>query len=145
MLLQEGTSKGNEPSVKVLEIAQHQDRKADDLLPYLGNFAKFFRTLPKRPEDLILRTAYVPLNDIECFTKTIIDVPDTVQNVNRKKGRLFSIITRHILMLPKTLCSWPRTSFYLCASPGTTKTGTSTTTPVSIVSSSVNCKMLENS
>lgn len=86
MLLQDGTSKGNEPTVKVLEIAQNADRKADDLLPYIASFAKFFRTLPKSAKDLILKTAYIPLNDIECFTKTIIDVPESVQNLNRKKG-----------------------------------------------------------
>lgn len=87
MLLQDGTSKGNEPAVKVLEIAQNQDRKADDLLPYLGPFARFFRTLPKDAKDLRLKTAFVPLNDIECFSKTIIDVPESVQNLNRKKGQ----------------------------------------------------------
>jgi antiviral helicase SKI2 len=88
MLLQGGTSKGLEPSVKVMEIAQNPDRKADDLLPYLGSFAKFFRNLPKSPQDLILKTAYVPLNDIECLTKTIIDIPDQVQNLSRKKDIL---------------------------------------------------------
>ncbi|KAF1947736.1 antiviral helicase [Clathrospora elynae] len=88
MLMQDGISKGNEPTVKVLEVAQHQDRKPDDLLPYLGPFAKFFRKLPNNPKDLILKTAFVPLNDIECFTKTIIDIPDSVQNLNRKKDTL---------------------------------------------------------
>ncbi|CAO2647962.1 Nn.00g088840.m01.CDS01 [Neocucurbitaria sp. VM-36] len=88
MLLQDGTSKGNEPTVKVLEVAQHQERKADDLLPYLSPFAKYFRTLPKNPKDLILKTAFVPLNDIECFTKAIIDIPESVQNLNRKKDTL---------------------------------------------------------
>jgi antiviral helicase SKI2 len=88
MLMQDGTSRGNEPTIKVLEIAQNQDRKADDLLPYLGPFAKFFRNLPKSPKDLILKTAFVPLNDIECFTKTIIDIPESVQNLNRKKDTL---------------------------------------------------------
>lgn len=87
MLMQDGTSKGNEPTVKVLEVAQHHDRQPDDLLPYLGPFAKHFRKLPNSPKDLILKAAYVPLNDIECFTKTIIDVPDSVQNLNRKKGK----------------------------------------------------------
>ncbi|KAH7077868.1 NUC185 domain-containing protein [Paraphoma chrysanthemicola] len=88
MLMQDGTSKGLEPSIKVLEIAQNQDRRADDLLPYLSPFAKFFRNLPKSPKDLILRTALVPLSDIECFTKTIIDIPESVQNLNRKKDTL---------------------------------------------------------
>lgn len=85
--MQNGTSKGNEPTVKVLEIAQHQDRKPDDLLPYVGPLARFFRKLPNNPNDLILKTAFVPLNDIECFTKTIIDVPESVQNFSRKKGK----------------------------------------------------------
>ncbi|KAH9877250.1 hypothetical protein IAQ61_002614 [Plenodomus lingam] len=88
MLLREGTSKGNEPSVMVLEIAQHQDRKADDLLPYLGSFAKFFRRLPNKPEDLILKSELVLLSDIECFTKSLIDVPASVQNLSRKKHSL---------------------------------------------------------
>ena len=87
MLMQDGTSRGNEPTVKVLEVAQHEDRKPDDLLPYVANFAKFFRKLPNNPQDLILKTAFVPLNDIECFTKTTIDVPESVQNLNRKKGK----------------------------------------------------------
>jgi antiviral helicase SKI2 len=82
--MQDGTSKGNEPTVKVLEVAQHLDRKPDDLLPYIGPFASLFRKLPNNPKDLILKTAYVPLNDIECFTKTIIDVPESVQNLNKK-------------------------------------------------------------
>ncbi|CAN9256569.1 unnamed protein product [Alternaria alternata] len=84
MLMQDGTSKGNEPTVKVLEVAQHQDRKPDDLLPYVGPFAKWFRKLPNNPKDLILKAAYVPLNDIECFTKTIIDVPESIQNLGRR-------------------------------------------------------------
>jgi antiviral helicase SKI2 len=88
MLMQDGTSRGNEPTIKVLEIAQNVDRRADDLLPYLPPFAKFFRSLPKKPEDLILKTAFVPLNDIECFTKTTIDIPESVQNLNRKKDVL---------------------------------------------------------
>ncbi|KAH8732530.1 NUC185 domain-containing protein [Phaeosphaeriaceae sp. PMI808] len=88
MLMQDGTSKGPEPTIKVLEIAQNQDRKADDLFPYLGSFAKFFRNLPKSPKDLILKTSFVPLNDIECFTKTIIDIPESVQNLSRKKDTL---------------------------------------------------------
>ena len=87
MLLQDGPSKGNQPTVKVLEIAQNQDRKADDLLPYLSPFARFFRTLPNKAKDLILKTAFVPLNDIECFTRTDIDIPESVQNLTKMKGK----------------------------------------------------------
>jgi antiviral helicase SKI2 len=88
MLLRDGVSSGNEPTLKVLEIARNPDRRADDWLPYLSPFARFFRSLPKSPKDLILKTAYVPLNDIECFTKSIIAIPESVQDINRKKDAL---------------------------------------------------------
>lgn len=87
MLLQDSITKGNEALVKVLEIAQPPDRKADDLLPYLSLFVQFFRKLPTNPKDLLLKTSFVPLSDIECLTKTIIDIPETVQNLSKKKGK----------------------------------------------------------
>lgn len=107
MLLREGTSKGNEPSVMVLEVAQHQDRKADDLLPYLGAFAKFFRKLPNNPKDLILKSELVLLSDIECFTKSIIDIPQSVQNLSRKKGK-YIFVNWHDLANPRSRYSQAR-------------------------------------
>lgn len=86
MLTREGTSRGNEPTVQVLEIAANQQRKADDLLPYLSPFAKFFRALPKNPKDLILKRALISLNNIECLTQTVIDIPEGVENFFKKKG-----------------------------------------------------------
>jgi antiviral helicase SKI2 len=88
MLLQDGPSKGHEPTVKVLEIAQNLERKPDDLLPYVAELARLFRNLPTNPKDMILKTAYIPLNDVECFTKTTIDIPETVQNLTKKKDLL---------------------------------------------------------
>ncbi|ORY02930.1 NUC185 domain-domain-containing protein [Clohesyomyces aquaticus] len=88
MLLQEGTSKGNEPTVKVFEICQNNERKADDLLPFLPPFARYYRCLPKNENDWILKTGYIPLNDIECLTRTVIDIPEHVQNLNKRKEAL---------------------------------------------------------
>lgn len=87
MLLREGVSRGNEPTVQVLEICRHQERKEDDLLPYLPRFAKFFRRLPDGVKKMILKPALIPLNDIECITKTVIDVPSTVVNLNNRKRK----------------------------------------------------------
>lgn len=88
MLLREGTSRGNEPTVQVLEIAGNSARKVDDLLPYLSPYAKYYRPLPKEKKDLILRRALIPLSDIECFTATVIDIPDGVENLFRRKDAL---------------------------------------------------------
>jgi antiviral helicase SKI2 len=88
MLTREGTSRGNEPTVQVLEIAANPERKADDLLPYLSPFAKFYRPLPSKPKELILKRALIPLSDIECLTRTIIDIPEGVENLFKKKDAL---------------------------------------------------------
>ncbi|KAF2788967.1 antiviral helicase [Melanomma pulvis-pyrius CBS 109.77] len=85
MMLQDGASKGNEPAVQVLEICQNLQRKADDLLPYLSPFAEHFRPLPKDEKDFSLTWAFIPLNDIECFTKTVIDIPEAVRNLTKRK------------------------------------------------------------
>ncbi|KAF2644916.1 antiviral helicase [Massarina eburnea CBS 473.64] len=88
MLLREGVINGVEPSVQVLEIAANRQRKADDLLPYLPLFANFFRALPNKANELILKTALIPLSDIECLTRTLIDIPQSVEKLNRKKDAL---------------------------------------------------------
>ncbi|KAH7139272.1 NUC185 domain-containing protein [Dendryphion nanum] len=88
MLIHDGVSKGNEPTVQVLEISMNSQRKADDLFPYLHPFAPLFRNLPKNERDMILKPAFIPLNDVECLTRTVIDFPETVKNVNKKKEAL---------------------------------------------------------
>jgi antiviral helicase SKI2 len=88
MLLSEGASKGNEPTVRVLEICHPEHRKEDDLLPYLSPFAKFFRPMPSNEKNMILKSVLVPLSDIECVTRTIIDIPESVQNINKRKQAL---------------------------------------------------------
>jgi antiviral helicase SKI2 len=85
MLLREGTIRGNEPTVQMLEICRNQSRKQDDLVPYLPAFAKYFRPLPQNEKAMLLRSALIPLSDIECITKTVIDIPERVQNINYRK------------------------------------------------------------
>jgi antiviral helicase SKI2 len=58
------------------------------LLPYLSPFAKFYRPLPSKPKELILKRALIPLSDIECLTRTIIDIPEGVENLFKKKDAL---------------------------------------------------------
>ena len=97
MLTQEGTSKGHEPTVQVFEIARNRQRKNDDLLPYLAPFASKFRPMPSREDDMILKTAYIPLNDIECLTRTSIDKPDTVQNFKKRKREHCDLIIAEVM------------------------------------------------
>jgi len=85
MLLQEGTSKGNEPVVQVLEICQNQQRKPDDLLPYLAPLAGYFRALPVNEKQYSLTQVFVSLSDVECFTRTVIDIPEAVRSLTKRK------------------------------------------------------------
>ena len=87
MMLQDGASKGNEPTVQVLEICQNLQRKPDDLLPYLPPFAEHYRSLPSKEKDYSLAWALIPLNDIECFTKTVIDINEAVRSLTKKKRK----------------------------------------------------------
>jgi antiviral helicase SKI2 len=51
----------------------------------MSPFARFFRNLPKNVNEMILKPALIPLNDIECLTTTVIDIPEGVQNLNYRK------------------------------------------------------------
>lgn len=97
MMLQDGVSKGNEPAVQVLEICQNLQRKPDDLLPYLSPFAEHYRPLPMNEKDYSLSWAFIPLNDIECFTKTVIDIPEAVRSLTKRKREYAPPPTMHIL------------------------------------------------
>jgi len=137
MLTREGTSRGNEPTVQVLEIAANQQRKADDLLPYLSPFAQFYRSLPNNPKELILKRALIPLNDIECLTRTVIDIPEGVENLFKKKGNTHSLfvwlLELTVLQMRSNLL---KINSCLYASHGIMRTGMSTTTTASRCSSS---------
>ncbi|KAF2280159.1 antiviral helicase [Westerdykella ornata] len=85
MLLKEGTARGNEPALHVFEISRNEKRKEDDILPYLTPFAKYFRNLPKNENKMVLKPAMIPLSDVECLTRTVIDIPEGVQNLNYRK------------------------------------------------------------
>ncbi|KAJ9668094.1 Antiviral helicase ski2 [Coniosporium apollinis] len=70
VLLREGVTKGWEPTVSVAELIPVTKRQPSDLLPYLGDFAKFFSRLPTKLAEMKFRIATVPLSDLECVTKT---------------------------------------------------------------------------
>lgn len=75
VLLSEGISRGNTPSLQVFAVGPaHIARKTADLLPYLPAFRPFFSTLPKHKSDMDLRATSVALGDVECVTQAQIKV-----------------------------------------------------------------------
>ncbi|KAF2226282.1 NUC185 domain-containing protein [Elsinoe ampelina] len=79
MLLREGISKGPNPTVSVLEFGFKQPRRRqdNDLLPCLPRFRRRFAPLPQKESEMKLRQMMVPINDIECMTKTLLNADVT--------------------------------------------------------------------
>jgi antiviral helicase SKI2 len=85
MLIRDGYSRGEEPSLSVLEISTNKKKSMSDDLPYLGAFGQLFANLPKKFSELSLKVSIVPLSDIECVTETIIKSEGPFKALNNKK------------------------------------------------------------
>lgn len=101
MLLKEGLNKGAMPTLQVLEITSNKTRQYSDILPYLGDFSHYFAALPQNLNQLRLRTAFVPLSDIECVTKTLIKVPQSLKVLSDRKGKDLSLKVEVDLLLKR--------------------------------------------
>ncbi|KAF1813072.1 antiviral helicase [Eremomyces bilateralis CBS 781.70] len=60
------------PTVPILEFTSKKSRSTSDVLPCLGEFAKFFDQLPTTQQEMKFRVTLVPVSDLECLTRTII-------------------------------------------------------------------------
>ncbi|KAH8690808.1 NUC185 domain-containing protein [Talaromyces proteolyticus] len=88
MIVREGVS-GGEPTIQVLEIGAVSDKRhPSDILPFLPIFRHFFRQLPTKSEEMILKVCRVPLADIECVTNTLVKLGGPVWYLNIKKEAL---------------------------------------------------------
>lgn len=85
MLVREGYSRGEAPTLSVLEVSSNKKKNMGDDLPYLGAFAHLFAALPQKYSELNLKVAIIPLSDIECVTETIIESDVTLKTLNNKK------------------------------------------------------------
>ena len=99
ILLREGCTSGNVPTVHILELRTHRDqRDSTDLLPYLPKFRKIFTKLPKNMYKDVTKTLHIPLNDVECVTTSIVKgvVPNIFESGDghisavKELSRLFS-------------------------------------------------------
>jgi antiviral helicase SKI2 len=73
ILLREGATSGNAPSVHVLEIMTKRDqRDTTDLLPYLPKYRKMFSKLPQEKRQINTKVFYIPVADVECVTSTTV-------------------------------------------------------------------------
>ncbi|RFU33177.1 hypothetical protein B7463_g3202, partial [Scytalidium lignicola] len=73
ILLREGATTGQAPTVHVLEIKTRRDqRDSTDLLPYLPKYRGMFTKLPQSKKHISTKTLYIPVSDLQSLTKTIV-------------------------------------------------------------------------
>lgn len=88
IIVREGVSGGNTPSVQVLEIGTlSSKRHPSDILPFLPGFRHLLQSLPTRAADMTLKTCKVPLLDVECLTNTLVKIGGPIWYLNIKKGK----------------------------------------------------------
>ncbi|KIW08108.1 uncharacterized protein PV09_01045 [Verruconis gallopava] len=87
MLVREGLSRGDNPTLPILEISSNKKKSMSDDLPYLGSFAHLFTPLPKTFKELTLKTSFIPLSDVECVTETVIKSEVTFKALNKKDAK----------------------------------------------------------
>jgi antiviral helicase SKI2 len=85
MLIREPFKRGDEISMPIVEIATRAKKSPGDALPYLEEFAKFFEPLPKKFAELSLRIGVISLSDVECVTRTVVQVEQPLKTLNDKR------------------------------------------------------------
>lgn len=99
VLLSDGVSRGNTPSLQVFAIGPaHIARKPNDLLPCLPAFRPFFSPLPKHKSEMELRATTVALSDVECVTQSQVKVRFNLLPCSQL---LMMYVVRHIRPSPK--------------------------------------------
>lgn len=75
VLLPNSVTRGPAPTVRVLSLgSKNQSRRPDDALPYIKEYKRYFSPLPKNLEEMELKFLVVPLSDVVCITKTVVQV-----------------------------------------------------------------------
>lgn len=89
ILLKEGATKANVPTVHVLEIRAGRDqRDSTDMLPYLPSFRPLFTPLSQPSKSIMTKTQFVLVSDIECVTGTVLKgvIPEIFGNTRESQG-----------------------------------------------------------
>jgi antiviral helicase SKI2 len=108
ILLREGASKGNSPTVSVLELFSRAQRKRAnaDFLPYLPRFRQHFTPFSQKEEDVQFKAITVPVDVIEALTGTTFQMD--VNAVQQKDAEAMALLKKEVLA---TCSSWTSPSW----------------------------------
>lgn len=88
MLAREGMAPGPNLNLEVFEFGPiNGSRHPSDILPYLPAFRHLFSPLSTEPNEMVLKTYKIPLEDLECVTSTVLKIGGPTWYLNIKKGK----------------------------------------------------------
>lgn len=86
ILIREGVSRDFARTVEVLSLgSKNPTRQPSDLLPYLPSYRSLFDVLVQTVDEMELKILRVPLDDVECITKTVLKVGLKVHSMYKQK------------------------------------------------------------
>ncbi|KAK2738364.1 hypothetical protein FQN55_000572 [Onygenales sp. PD_40] len=89
MLVREGMAPGPGNTLQVFEFGPVQaTRQPSDILPCLPVFRHLFSPLSSDPQQMVLKTYKIPLEDLECVTATVVKIGGPTWYLNIKKEAL---------------------------------------------------------
>lgn len=108
ILLRDGASKGNSPTVQILEIFTKVKRKREnaDFLPYLPRFRRRFTPLPQTEDQVHLKPITVTVDSVEALTGTHIQMD--IDAVIQRQPEALAAVTKEVLA---TCSSWISSSW----------------------------------
>ncbi|KAG5301793.1 translation repressor [Histoplasma ohiense] len=89
ILAREGMAPGPNLNLEVFEFGPISGiRHPSDILPYLPAFRHLFSPLSTEPNEMVLKTYKIPLEDLECVTSTVLKIGGPTWYLNIKKESL---------------------------------------------------------
>ncbi|OJD17841.1 hypothetical protein AJ78_02082 [Emergomyces pasteurianus Ep9510] len=89
MLAREGMAPGPNFGLQVFEFGPiNASRHPSDILPCLPAFRHLFSPLSTDPNEMVLKTYKIPLEDLECVTSTVVKIGGPTWYLNIKKESL---------------------------------------------------------
>ncbi|OAT11538.1 DEAD/DEAH box RNA helicase [Blastomyces gilchristii SLH14081] len=89
MLARDGMAPGPNLGLQVFEFGPiSASRHPSDILPYLPAFRHLFSPLSTNPNEMVLKTYKIPLEDLECVTTTVVKIGGPTWYLNIKKESL---------------------------------------------------------
>ncbi|OJD21397.1 hypothetical protein ACJ73_07261 [Blastomyces percursus] len=89
MLARDGMAPGPNLGLQVFEFGPiNASRHPSDILPYLPAFRYLFSPLSTNPNEMVLKTYKIPLEDLECVTTTVVKIGGPTWYLNIKRESL---------------------------------------------------------